>query len=176
MARGGQSVATLTRGLVGALLFGCALAVPGAARAQTSHRTPSSGRTGPADDAVQPVITLERSACRGQCAEYRLAFFEDGQVVYDGVANVSKAGRWHGRLPRETVDQLVTEFRRLGFDTLAAKYPPGIAESPVATTSLRVGSKLKTVTHQESSPFPPAALSALEDRLDASVQSVSWVR
>jgi hypothetical protein len=121
-------------------------------------------------------MTLERSACHGQCAEYRLAFYEDGQVVYDGLANVSKAGRWYAHVPRETVERLVGEFRRIGYDSLSAKYPPGINQSPVATTSLRAGDKLKSVTHEEGSPFPPPALSVLEDRLDASVQSVDWAR
>jgi len=165
-------------GVVGALLLAGAasIVVPGAAAAQSTHRTRSTGRTAPIDSTAQPVITLERSSCHGQCAEYKLAFFPDGQVVYDGMANASKAGRWYAHLPRETVDRLVAEFRRIGYDSLSTKYPPGISQSPVATTTLREGEKLKTVTHEEGSPFPPPALSVLEDRLDASVQSVDWVR
>ena len=134
------------------------------------------GGTGTAAAPALPLITLERSACRGQCAEYRLAFYEDGLVVYDGLANVSKAGRWQAHVSPETVGRLVAEFRRIRYDTLASKYPAGIGESPVATLGLRAGSKLKTVTHQQSSPFPPPGLSVLEDRIDASVQSVNWVR
>jgi len=130
----------------------------------------------PADPPAQPVITLERTECHGQCPEYKLAFYDDGQVVYDGLANVSKAGRWYAHLPRETVLRLVTEFRRIGYDSLAPKYPPGIAPSPLATISLRAGDKVKVVSHEQNSPFPPAGLSILEDRIDASVQSVDWAR
>jgi hypothetical protein len=153
------------------------LALPGVAIAQARHTSsPSNGRTAAGDPPLQPVITLERSACHGQCAEYRLSFFEDGQVVYDGVANVSKAGRWYARVSRSTVESLVAEFRRIGYDSLSPKYPPGLTASPIATTTLRVGDRLKTVTHEEGSPFPPASLSVLEDRLDSSVQSVDWVK
>lgn len=167
-----------TSGLVGALLLAAAasVVVPGMAGAQSTHHAHSNGRTAPVDSTAQPVITLERSACHGQCAEYKLAFFPDGQVMYDGMANASKAGRWYAHLPRETVDRLVAEFHRIRFDSLSTKYPPGINQSPVATTTLREGDKFKTVTHEEGSPFPPPALSVLEDRLDASVQSVDWVR
>jgi len=169
----------LTGGWVGALLLAGAasVVVPGSAGAQsTTHHVHSNGKTAPGDSAAQPVITLERSSCHGQCPEYKLAFFPDGQVAYDGMANASKAGRWYAHLPRETVDRLVAEFRRIGYDSLSTKYPPGINQSPVATTSFRDGDKFKTVTHEEGSPFPPPALSVLEDRLDASVQSVDWVR
>jgi (2Fe-2S) ferredoxin len=190
MARSTRSMATLPRGWVGAawaVPFACigVLVCPQGASAQiagaqgvsapTTHHA-SNGRTAAADPAPQPVITLERSECHGQCAEYRLAFYEDGQVVYDGVANVSKAGRWYARVPRESVESLVADFRRIGYDSLTAKYPPGLTASPVATVSLREGSKIKVVTHEQDSPFPPAALGALEDRIDAAVQSVDWVK
>ena len=177
MARGTKSTVTLAGGLLGgAFLFACVMSLvfPGVASAQT-HKA-SNGATAKGDPPVQPVITLERSACHGQCAEYKLSFFEDGQVVYDGVANVSKAGRWFARLPRSTVDGLVADFKRLGYDSLASKYPPGLNPTPVATTTFRVGDKIKSVSHEEGSPFPPAALSTLEDRIDASVQSVDWVK
>lgn len=180
MVRGARWLATFAGGLLGgAVMCACVatLAMPGVASAQAHHAsTGSNGRTATGDPPAQPVITLERSACHGQCAEYKLAFYEDGQVVYDGVANVSKAGRWYAHLPRSTVDGLVAEFRRIGYDSLSPKYPPGLSASPIATTSLRLGERLKTVTHEEGSPFPPVSLSVLEDRIDASVQSVDWVK
>ena len=190
MARSTRSIAALTGTFAGAVGLGCVgvFVYPQIASGQTAAQTAgaqttsatthhaSNGRTATAAATPQPVITLERSECHGQCAEYRLAFYEDGQVVYDGVANVSKAGRWYARVPRETVAGLVRRFRRLGYDSLTAKYPPGLTPSPVATTSLREGSKVKVVTHEQESPFPPPALGALEDRIDAAVQSVDWVK
>jgi (2Fe-2S) ferredoxin len=181
MARCTRSMADPTAAgttrVVGAIALACVgvFVCPRAASAQTTHHA-SLGRTAAADPTPQPVITLERSECHGQCAEYRLAFYEDGQVVYDGIANVSKAGRWYARVPRESVEDLVSAFHRIGFDSLTTKYPGGLTPSPVATTSLRQGSKLKVVTHEQGSPFPPVALGVLEDRIDAAVQSVDWVK
>jgi len=162
--------------LLGLLLAAGGLAVTASeAWGQSTHHARYAAAK-PAEPPAQPLITLERSACHGQCAEYRLSFFEDGQVVYDGLANVSKAGRWYAHVPRETIEQLLVEFRRVGYDSLSPKYPPGLDQSPIATTSLRTAGKTKVVTHQVSSPFPPPALSVLEDRVDASVQSVVWGR
>jgi hypothetical protein len=122
------------------------------------------------------VIVLERTNCRGQCAEYRLSFWDDGTVVYEGKAGSSKSGRWRAALPPRTVTQLVQEFQRIGFTKLDDKYPGGINPSSIAITSLRSGDKVKTVTHEVDSPFPPPSLAVLEERLDAAVQSVDWVR
>ena len=144
MARSTRSIAALTGTFAGAVGLGCVgvFVYPQIASGQTAAQTAgaqttsatthhaSNGRTATAAATPQPVITLERSECHGQCAEYRLAFYEDGQVVYEGVANVSKAGRWYARVPRETVAGLVGDFRRMGYDSLTAKYPPGLTASP----------------------------------------------
>jgi Domain of unknown function (DUF6438) len=167
---------TPMRLLTGVLLVGC-VATAREARAQSStHGSPHAVQAAAPTTGPEPLITLERTACRGQCAEYRLQFFDDGTVVYTGGPGSSKSGRWRATLPSRTVTQLVQEFQRIGFTRLDDKYPPGINPSSVAITSLRTGDKVKTVTHEVDSPFPPPALAVLEDRLDAAVQSVDWSR
>lgn len=169
----------LRRVATGSLLAGvCVLigaSAPQSALGQAAHHTRPQPAPAPAP-AVPPLITLERTGCHGQCAEYKLSFFEDGQVVYEGKANVSKAGRWHATVTKDILSDLLTEFQRTSYATLSDKYPAGLTETSTATTSLRTGDKVKTVTHEVGSPFPPAALIALEDRIDASVQSVDWAR
>ncbi len=162
--------------LAGALLIGCAvISRDAAAQNGTISGAHAVKAATPASEPL-PVITLERTACHGQCAEYKLAFYNDGMVVYTGGANASKGGRWHAMLPPRTVNQLVDQFQRVGFVKLDDKYPGGINPSSIAITSLRSGDKVKTVTHEVDSPFPPPSLAVLEDRLDAAVQSVDWVR
>ena len=140
---------------------------------QAAHRSRPQPAPAPA---TPPLITLERTGCHGQCAEYKLSFYEDGQVVYEGKANVSKAGRWHATVTKDILSDLLTEFQRTSYSTLSDKYPAGLTETSTAITSLRTGDKVKTVTHEVGSPFPPASLIALEDRIDASVQSVDWTK
>jgi hypothetical protein len=41
---------------------------------------------------------------------------------------------------------------------------------------LRQNDRVKTVMHDEGSPFSPPQLTTLEDRIDAAVQSADWVR
>ena len=126
--------------------------------------------------AEAPVFTLERTQCQGQCAEYKLSFYSDGTVTYDGKANVSKAGHWRATLPRETVTRIIADFQRVDFFSLENSYAGGLSKNPVAITTLRQNDRVKTVTHDEGSPFSPEALTTLEDRIDGAVQSVDWVR
>jgi hypothetical protein len=153
-----------------ALALLCATA--GRASAQTHY---SHGKLAKAP-AEAPVFTLERTQCQGQCAEYKLSFYSDGTVTYDGKANVSKAGHWRATIPRETVSRIVADFQRLDFFSLENSYAGGLSKNPVAITTLRQNDHVKTVSHDQGSPFSPDALTTLEDRIDGAVQSVDWVR
>jgi len=163
----------MSRRNTAAVLAFTLLSVAGTAGAQTthSHSHGSVKLTG-----ATPVITMERTQCKGQCPEYKLSFFEDGSVQYEGKANASKAGIWRATVPKETVDDLVANFQRIGFFALQPSYSGGLSQNPVAITSFRWNDRTKTVSHDEGSPFSPEALTALEDRVDAAVQSVNWIR
>lgn len=146
---------------------------PGVTTAQTthSHSHGSVKLTG-----ASPVITMERTQCKGQCAEYKLSFYEDGSVIYEGKAGASKEGLWRASVPKAAVDDLVAQFQRLNYFSLQPSYSGGLSQNPVAITSFRLNDHIKTVSHDEGSPFSPEALTALEDRVDAAVQSVNWAR
>jgi hypothetical protein len=141
------------------------------AQATRSHSHGSVKLTGPA-----PLITMERTQCKGMCAEYKLSIYADGTVIYEGKANVSKAGFWRATVPKERVDELAAQFDRIGFTALQPSYGGGLSQNPVAILSYRHSDSTKTVSHDEGSPFSPKALTALEDEVDNAVQSVNWVR
>jgi hypothetical protein len=166
---------TPTRIVVGAAMLAYA-AMPHRAAGQNAQTGQHAVKATPASSALPPVITLERTACHGQCAEYKLSFYESGEVVYEGKAGSSKAGRWRATLSPHTVSLLVAEFQRIDFPKLDETYPGGLNPSSVVITTFRSGDKVKTVTHEVDSPFPPKSLPVLEDRLDVAVQSVDWVR
>jgi hypothetical protein len=148
----------------------CATAAVASAQTHVSHARLAKAPV------ESPLFTLERTQCKGQCAEYKLSFFGDGLVTYDGKANVSKAGRWHATIARATVTEIIGDFHRMDFFSLENAYAGGLSKNPVAITSWRQNDRVKTVMHDEGSPFSPGALTTLEDQIDAAVQSVDWVR
>jgi hypothetical protein len=175
MARRLTLMPTPARIAVGGLLLVFAT-LPHRAAGQKAQTGQHAVKATPVSAAPLPIITTERTGCHGQCAEYKLSFYESGEVVYEGKAGSSKAGRWRATLSPRTINQLVAEFQRIGFSKLDDTYPGGLNPSAVAITTFRSGDKVKTVTHEVDSPFPPTTLSVLEDRLDVAVQSVDWVR
>jgi hypothetical protein len=154
------------------LALGLLCTTAGAASAQTHVSHAKLGKA----STETPLFTLERTQCKGMCAEYKLSFYSDGRVVYDGKANVSKAGIWRAQITHQEVEQIVADFQKLNYFALENSYAGGLSQNPVAITSLRQNDRLKTVTHDEGSPFSPEALTTLEDRIDAAVQSADWVR
>src|ERR1700743_33969 len=111
------------------------LTASAAAGAQTmhSHSHGSVKLTG-----ASPVITMERTQCKGMCAEYKLSFYDDGSVVYDGKVGASKAGGWRATVSKEILDDLVTQFQRIDYFTLKPSYNGGLSQNPVAITSFRL--------------------------------------
>src|SRR5579862_2255304 len=90
-----------------ALMLLCGTAAGASAQTHVSHAKLARAPV------ETPLFTLERTQCKGQCAEYKLSFYSDGRVDYDGKANVSKAGHWRAMIPRETVNEIVTDFQRI---------------------------------------------------------------
>lgn len=148
----------------------CTTAVAASAQTHISHAKLGKAST------ETPVFTLERTQCRSMCPEYKLSFYSDGRVIYDGKANVSKSGIWRATISREEVNDIITHFQKLNYFALENSYAGGLTQNPVAITSWRQNDRVKTVTHDQGSPFSPEALSTLEDRIDAAVQSADWVR
>jgi hypothetical protein len=78
-----------------------------------------------------PVVTLERTACFGDCPVYKVALYDDGAVTWHGAANVGRKGAARGRVDPARVAQLVDAFVTARFfdmdsdGTIPAPVPKG---------------------------------------------------
>jgi Domain of unknown function (DUF6438) len=127
----------------------------------------------PAQKADQPiVITLDRTACYGACPVYSLRITSDGRVAYEGRRFVRVVGKATAKISPEAVSQLVAEFERIHYFNLEDTYTARITDLPTTTTSIRIGSRFKQVVDYYGAP---AALTALEQRIDEVAGSKRWV-
>src|ERR1051326_3105815 len=69
-----------------------------------------------------PVITLERTACYGTCAIYKVSIFEDGKVLFEGKEFVRVQGKAQGRISKTDLETLQREFKRIDFFKLGDRY------------------------------------------------------
>jgi len=124
---------------------------------------------------LQPTtITLQRTACFGACPVYKLTIFVDGRVVYTGERYVKVTGKRTTRISPKAVKQLAAEFQKLNYFSLPESYAGGPTDMASAITSITIGKTRKSVNHYLGSPNAPQTLTALENKIDAVVNSQQW--
>jgi hypothetical protein len=138
------------------------------------------------------LITLDRSACFGQCPDYRLSISSAGRVEYLGRGSVKVTGQQTGIVQAAELALLADAFREVGFSAMRDHYtsredgcPSVLTDGPtvvvVLETSLDGRITRKSVLHdhgcrtvgQYGNAYP-YKLAALEDRIDAIVGSSRW--
>lgn len=145
----------------------------------------------PAIDPKHVRIALRRTRCFGTCPGYRVEIRGDGRVSYRGVHDVAVEGEHHWQVPPAAVAALVEQFRQADYFQLAGEYVVDVTDLPTYVTRLSLDTQHKTVLDyggaEESrlidpSGAPPAkvsmpaAVTALEDAIDATAGTATWVQ
>ncbi len=160
------------------LLLTCILLVESAARG--FGQAPAKVEVAP-----DTLITLQRGACEGRCAVYRLIIFADGTVIYEGRFNVKKTGLVKSGISPEVLSQLIADLAAGGFFQLENKYGFGdtsqcksvTAGEPTAILSVANKGRAKTVLHEHGcSGEVSDRITELEDKVDRAVGTVHWIR
>ena len=128
-----------------------------------------------------PVITLRRTVCFGTCPIYSLEIFEDGGLRYNGENFVGVVGRQEARILSAAVKSLIANFLSIDYFHLKDVYethrnPDGtiewITDLPTTYTSLRIGSRTKSV---KDYAFSPEKLRQLEVEIDRVANTHRWI-
>jgi Domain of unknown function (DUF6438) len=142
---------------------------------------------GPADrpDASEAetgaAITLERTACFGECPVYRIAVSPAGRVTYEGSANVRRIGTASAQIAPDQVHALLVELERAGYFTFASRYAASeptcrrhSTDSPTAISSATFKGRTKRIEHDYGCGGVPGALTVMEKRIDEVLGSEQW--
>ena len=131
-----------------------------------------------------PVITLERTACFGNCPIYKLTIFDDGKVLFDGKDYVKRPGMNTSQITKSELEALIKEFEKIDYLNLDENYtddpkncPESATDNPSAITSLNWNGKKNTVRHYYGCRGPKILeqLTALEDKIDEVVKTKRWI-
>ncbi len=90
-------------------------------------------------------ISLRRTACYGTCPVYRVEVRGDGQVTYEGEADVLVLGEQHWRIPPDAVARLLQTLRQADYFRLAGEYVVAVTDNPTYATQASIGPKRKVV-------------------------------
>jgi hypothetical protein len=114
------------------------------------------------------VITIQRSACFGNCPIYSAQIYADGAVVYVGDEFVKEKGERRFKIPQENIQKLIKEFERIDYFSLKDKYDAdengmSVTDLPTTITSICLDGKTKRVVNYYGAP---KKLFELEDKID----------
>ncbi len=128
-----------------------------------------------------PVITLRRTACFGTCPVYSLEIFENGFIRFVGIDFVQYKGEHRAVIPQDAVGNLIALFLRADYFALKDNYetcrePNGtvfwLSDMPTAYTSLRIGTRKKSVRNYACAP---KRLTDAEDEVDKVANTKRWI-
>jgi Domain of unknown function (DUF6438) len=153
-----------------------------------ASRIEAGGQNASAGEALIPAdltVTLDRGACEARCAVYKVVLTAKGRITFEGRYFLRTKGTAHGTVDEGGLRRLIEAFNAVGFFDLKDQYGyddvGGCAsvrsDAPVATTSLTMAGRSKTVVHHHRCVGPvPDRLTALEDEIDQVAGTVRWIR
>jgi hypothetical protein len=131
-------------------------------------------------------ITLIRTNCFYTCPDYAVTISADGNVLFEGKANVKVKGRAQIRISLEKVQALIAAFEKAKFFSLKNRYvlpEDGCrvysGDSPSATLSIVIGGKTKSIDHnlgcRQKKGNSVRALIELENQIDDLTNTAQWI-
>lgn len=140
------------------------------------------------------MITLQRTACYGNCPDYTVTIDGKGNVRFatrgaggPGAANVHRAfspddgvlfsGVHTDRVDPQMMRDLVEQFRAADFFALKDEYVAPITDNPSYVLTFQTGKHSKTVVdYVGEKAGMPASVTALENAVDLAAGTARWVK
>ncbi len=92
------------------------------------------------------LISLKKTVCFGECPAYSVQFYKDGTVLYEGIENVDRIGKFKGKLEMSQINEILVSANEMGYFNLDPKYDNEyVSDMPTATTYLDYKGKQKKV-------------------------------
>jgi hypothetical protein len=140
---------------------------------------------------VESIITdtlayISRGHCFGRCPVYETTIFNNGIVLYKGIANVERTGLHHSRLSQLQLDALIDSALALNYFKLNDTFPTGqvrIADLPTTHTMVQVNADRHAIVNRNFESMDNTAsykqwlaLMRFEDFIDATVAALKFER
>ena len=104
---------------------------------------------------IQLMAKIDRTPCFGKCPVFTIELFDDGTVKYTGVAFVDKQGSFTAQASTEFIKQIQSKALSIKYLSFENKYPIApvvIADLPITTTFIRIGTKDKQISDNFDAP------------------------
>jgi hypothetical protein len=114
-----------------------------------------------------PLLTLQRTPCFGFCPVYSMAAFEDGTIVYIGMAHVDRIGVQILSVEASLVTGAAERAGIFGYFKWQDSYEDYMmTDQSTVISSVRWEDQYKRVVRYEGDPSAPIGLTWVEDSID----------
>lgn len=114
-----------------------------------------------------PSITLQRDACFGTCPVYNAALFEDGTIVYTGIAHVKQIGVQVLKADPLAVSAIIQKAIALGYFDWEDSYTKRVmTDQSTVTSSIQMEDQFKQIVRYNGDPNAPVGLVWIEENID----------
>ncbi len=120
------------------------------------------------------VISLQRTACFGQCPVYKVEIFKDGSVKYRGTAYIKKRGQHEAVASMAFIKNIQQKAAIINYMALSDKYPKGdnmITDIPSTISYIRIDNEGKMIINNFDAP---KELIAFERWLEKEIDGLEW--
>ncbi len=123
------------------------------------------------------VISLSRTRCFGRCPAYTVSLEGSGVVHFVGEAYVLVPGHHTAQVSPETIQGLLSAFRKANFLSAKESYSAMVTDSSSQTITLKMGETTKVVRDYVGTWVGmPDAIQALEQQIDEAAGTERWVK
>lgn len=125
------------------------------------------------------VISLERTACYGNCPAYKLTIYGDGRVEYDGAQNVKLKNKKEGHLQPGDLKKILAAFDKANYLSIKSYTEDACTctlctDMPTAITEIRAQGVSHRVEHYYGCRCAPKELWELEETIDRIAGTEQW--
>lgn len=106
------------------------------------------------------LIQFEQFGCRGFCPSYKLTFFNNGVMAYEGLRNVALTGPAEKNITAEELRQLKAQVLSVNLWQYPEKIESQVADAPYASMTVTLGDKSHAVSGSIDRPRPILDLEA----------------
>lgn len=120
------------------------------------------------------LLSLERYPCFGKCPVYKITFFEDGVVHYEGKRNVDLRGVHNTEISKTALYDLLQYAANINYSNLGNVYPQSgkiIMDVPLTITYVQYGAEINQIENHHNAPVN---LIKFEEHIELLIDNLNW--
>lgn len=121
------------------------------------------------------VLSMERKPCMiGKCPSYKVEFFDDGRIQYEGKSYVDNYGQYETQISKVELSKLLDMAKNIGYLDFQNRYPTSgqiIYDVPLTISYVEYYAEVNYIENHHNAPV---SLIRFERHIEALIDNLEW--